>query len=469
VVAIAFVIGCSDNGAAGQDTDTDPSASTQPSGASLGPGSMTSDSESTDPTPGTSDATGDPDSDGESEGSTGGPLPPAGGCDPLPPAEGETIPLSPGADLAQAVAEAPSGSTLLLADGTYDLSTSDDIVFRTAGVTLRSESGDPQAVILDGGYGGGSILNVVADNITIAEITVQRATWHPIHVTGGTGSNTDNTAIYRVYVIDPGQQAIKINASTEGFYADNGVVACSSVIMTAEGRANVNACYTGGIDAHLAVGWRVHDNYFEGFWCDAGLSEHAIHFWNWSRDTVVERNAILDCARGIGFGLGENGNGTMREYDDTPCSAAHIGHVDGVIRNNTVLGADPALFASDSGFDSGISLEQACGSEVVHNTVVALEQPFTSIEYRWSSTNATIHNNLVTHAIMMRDAGVADLQGNISDIADVADFVDAPGNDLHLVAGSQAIDAGVPSRVTEDIDGDPRDASPDVGADEWVQ
>ncbi len=38
----------------------------------------------------------------------------------------------------------------------------------------------------------------------------------------------------------------------------------------------------------------------------------------------------------------------------------------------------------------------------------------------------------------------------------------------HLLAGSNAINAGVPSGVTTDIDGDPRLGVPDLGADEWV-
>jgi hypothetical protein len=184
----------------------------------------------------------------------------------------------------------------------------------------------------------------------------------------------------------------------------------------------------------------------------------------------VERNVIVDSARGIGFGLGDGGNGTSRDYGDDPCpGASFLGHIDGVIRNNTVLGADADMFASQSGFDSGIALEQACGTEVLHNTIVALQQPFVSIEYRWSSTNVAIHNNLVTHSIAMRDGATADLQGNISDMADTSQFVDVTSNDLHLAPGSAAIDAGVPTSVTEDIDGDPRDASPDVGADELVQ
>ena len=38
----------------------------------------------------------------------------------------------------------------------------------------------------------------------------------------------------------------------------------------------------------------------------------------------------------------------------------------------------------------------------------------------------------------------------------------------HLLAGSSAINAGVASGVTTDIDGDPRLGAPDLGADEWV-
>jgi len=38
----------------------------------------------------------------------------------------------------------------------------------------------------------------------------------------------------------------------------------------------------------------------------------------------------------------------------------------------------------------------------------------------------------------------------------------------HLLAGSEAIDKGVDAGVTTDIDGDPRDSAPDLGADERV-
>jgi hypothetical protein len=242
---------------------------------------------------------------------------------------------------------------------------------------------------------------------------------------------------------NPGQQAIKINSS-EGHYADDGTIACSTILMTDAGRERVSDCYTGGIDAHLARGWWVHHNHIEGFFCAQGLSEHAVHFWNSGRDTVVEQNQIVDCARGIGFGLGENGNGTARDYGDDACpGASFVGHYGGVIANNLVFGGSSALFASEFGFDSGVSLEQACGTEVVHNTVFATQTPFVSMEYRFGNTDVLIANNLTSHQILERDGASAELLGNVTD-APAATFVDAAAGDLLLAPGSVAIDRAVP-------------------------
>jgi hypothetical protein len=389
-------------------------------------------------------------------------------CEPLPAPNSEALYVSPSDDLAALIASAPEGSTLLLADGVYDVSQAEYIAFSTPGVTLRSASGNAEDVIIDGNYEIGSIFNIRADAITIAEVTLQRCQWHPIHVTGGTDADTNDTFIYRVRVIDPGQQAIKINAS-DGHYADTGTIACSTIELSAEGRENVSDCYTGGIDAHLARGWHIRDNHISGFFCQEGLSEHAIHFWNSGRDTVVERNQIVDCARGIGFGLGAEGNGTARLYDDAPCPGADfVGHYGGVIRNNIVFGSSAALFASASGFDSGIALEQACGTNVVHNTIFAAETPFTSIEYRFANTDVFIANNLTSHQIMERDGGRATLEGNLTDTP-ASMFVNAANGDLHLAEGAAALEQGAPLEAglaADDIDREPRGATPDVGADE---
>lgn len=64
--------------------------------------------------------------------------------------------------------------------------------------------------------------------------------------------------------------------------------------LTDAGRHHVTDCYTGGVDAHLARGRVIRDNHFEGFWCAAGLSEHAVHFWSAGRDTLARARVVAE-------------------------------------------------------------------------------------------------------------------------------------------------------------------------------
>lgn len=390
-------------------------------------------------------------------------------CAPLPPPTGAIIDVVPAqaASLAGIVDTAVAGTTIRLADGVYALG-GDSIWFHTPGVTLRSASGNAAAVVLDNNYAGGSILEIAASNVTVAEVTLQRAYHHPIHVAPQSGSVT-GTLIHDVRVIDPGEQGIKINANGT-LHADSGVIRCSLVRLTDTGRPFVrNGCYTGGIDGHRARDWWVHDNTIEGFWCENGLSEHAIHFWTGSRDTLVERNVIRNNARGIGFGLGQGTAG--RTYADSPCpGTTNAGHFRGVIRNNFVAVNDPRVFAAADGFDSGIGLEEACSVEVLHNSVFSTQAPFSSIEWRFPITTGRIANNLASHNLRPRDGAAPLVTGNVAD-APASLVVDLPvAGDLHLRSdATAAVNRGVSlpaGLAAEDIDREPRDTAPDVGADE---
>ena len=391
-------------------------------------------------------------------------------CGPLPPPGGAIIDVTPSqaGQLASIVSGAPAGSTIRLANGTYALGGA-LLNLRAPGVTLRSLSGNAASVVLDNNYQGGDMVAVTASNVTVADLTVQRAFYHPIHVAPSSGPQA-GTLIHNVRVIDPGEQGIKINPNA-GFYTDAGEIRCSRVELTDQGRPFIrNGCYTGGIDAHQAVGWRVHDNVIAGFWCTTGLSEHGIHFWTGSRDTLVERNVLRNNARGIGFGLGFNTPG--RTYPDAPCpGVTTAGHFRGVIRNNFVVVNDPRVFSQGSGgFDAGIALEQVCLAETSHNTVYSTQPPFSSIEWRWAGNAGRIANNLASHNLRARDGASATVAGNIQN-GPATLVVDMPGSgDLHLrVDAAAAIDRGAPlppGTVDGDIDLDPRDTAPDVGADE---
>ncbi len=230
--------------------------------------------------------------------------PPAPGlCEPLLPPPAATRELQPGEDLQQAIDDASPGDTLLLGDGTWSLP--GGVWIRTPGLTIRSSSGVRGAVVLDG-QRSGSVVNIYASDVTIASLTTANAQWHGVHVVGGDKADTTGTLLYDLHVLDPGQQGIKINQNA-GYttFPDDGEIACSLIELTDVGRPYVSGCYTGGIDAHAARGWVVRDNEITGFWCDSGLSEHGVHFWRSSRDTVVERNRIWDNAAGaLRLGLG---------------------------------------------------------------------------------------------------------------------------------------------------------------------
>ncbi len=306
--------------------------------------------------------------------------------------------------------------------------------------------------------------------MVIADLTLREAYDHPIHVSPTEASAPiTGTVLHNLRVVDPGQQAIKINPVGQG-WADAGTIECSAIELTDAGRPFVrDNCYTGGIDAHAAWGWVVRRNRISGFWCPAGLSEHAIHFWNASRDTLVEENVIVDCARGIGFGLlALSGD---RAYPDDPYpGVGYLGHIDGVIRNNFIAAADSDLFQSDSGFDAGIALEQSRNTWVMHNSVVSTAAPFSSIEWRFANTQVQIVNNLVSHNLRERDGNPQEvLAGNLT-AAPASWFQSIPQGDLHLagetlppVDAGAAVAAGLADR---DIDLAARPAARDIGADE---
>lgn len=403
------------------------------------------------------------------EGDGGSPVVPSG-CAPLPAPTGNVVNVTPAQanDLPSIVQNAPEGTTILLADGVYKMTSSGEaarrLQFRTPNVTMRSASNDRDAVVLDAEYATDEAIVITASNVTIAHMTITHAVDHPIHVTGG-ATDTLDTLLYDLHVVDGGEQQIKVNTGGTGTttYVDRGRLECSLVEITDAGRPNIEtlggtSCYTGGIDAHQARGWIVRDNTFRGIYCAQNLAEHAIHFWNGSRDTIVERNTIIDCARGIGFGLTESG--VSRTYPDDPYPGLYVGHYDGLIRNNFVA-------ANIGGFDTGIELAQARGTKVHHNTVFHPASAFSSIDRRFGNTLAELRNNIVVKTTTRDGAGgtsADNLEG-----ATAALFVDASSGDLHLADGaSDAIDkAGPLADHGLDIDGEPHTAGPpDLGADE---
>jgi hypothetical protein len=406
------------------------------------------------------------------------------GCDPLAMPAGHVIDVTPAqaSQLGAIALAAQPGDVIRLADGTYPVS--DDVVMNLAapGVTLISASRDASKVILDGGaHVAREIVQVTASNVTIAHLTIRNARDHLVHLYPGAGADLHGIVLYGLVLEDAGQQFVKSNTDktnaefATAHFVDDTTVACSTFTMTTAGRAYVptnpdNAsypCYTGGIDAHAARGWLVQQNRFTGIYCDvASLAEHAIHFWQTGRAQQIERNTIVNCARGIGLGLGDGTGLIERPYADSPHAAdkigSYAGNYDGIVRNNFV-------YADVKAFDSGIALEQAMGAKLYNNSVVVtgLAALGNAIDYRFPNSLVDLQNNIATTIVVRDSARGTGLNNLIA--PPLTDFYDPATGNLHLSGNAfDAIDRAVPlSDVLDDIDSDPRTGLPDIGADEF--
>ncbi len=478
--------GAGTDGGTGTDASTDSTNTGSTGGGSTdGTGSGGTDSTGTDP-----QTTAGPGSTG---GGTDGPPPPEVCADKqLPSRDGAEIVVAPGANgmvtvdgsdstLRQVVSGAQSGDTILFEDGTYTFPEAGPgeytgIYVTTPDITLRSAGGDPTAVILDSAYGShgdsSAPITIAARGVVVADLTVQRSVFHLIHLWAG----GDDAIVHNVHMVDGGQQFLK--ASPGDGTVDDVEVSCSRFVMTTAGRDNVwgygppdgsTTCYTGGIDTHDARNWHVHHSSFQGIYCDAtgvqrpahgkspelrnnmtytgGLAEHGIHMWDSEQGSghLIERNRIVNCARGIGIGLTDQVYGTT-------------------VVNNMVY----SEHAGSGEHDVGIIVERAVDTVVAFNSVYLshVDSYPRAIEYRWDTTsNLAVHGNLTNREIRARDNAVATEADNVTD-ADPAWFLDAAAGELHLAdctaPGPAASLAGVPT----DFDGDPRFDPTAPGADE---
>lgn len=355
------------------------------------------------------------------------------------PASGGTlVTVSNVAELRNAVEQAnqQGNMTIQLEDGTYSL---DDMLWISGSrITFRSRSGNRAGVVLRGqGMRGGvsHIFNVAGSEFTAADLTLGWVANHGIQI----HSDADNILVHNVRFVDTGEQMLKISYRPgDSTSSDNGLVQwCLFEYPAGVGPQY----YIGGIDAHQAHNWVVRHNVFRNIRSpESDLAEHAIHFWSGSQNTLVEQNVIVNCDRGIGFGLGSRG------------------HSGGVIRNNMV----------HSSRDVGIGLESTRSAEVLHNTVFT-ENYSNSIEYRFSATQSVqLTNNLTNRAIASRDGGSGTLQNNVTS-AQNDWFINAQQGDLHLSSAvPQVVDQGASSGVSQDIDCDsrPNGVGYDIGADE---
>jgi hypothetical protein len=372
---------------------------------------------------------------------------------PLPAPGGTVVRVASERELQQAIERLTSGTTIVIAPGTYVLSQTLVLNGSFANVTIRGETNNRDDVVIlgrgmtnashgpvpHGIWTGGDVTS-----ITIANLTIRDFWDHPIILNPGTRS----PRIYNVRLIDAGQQFIKANPDGRGGGVDNGIVEYSIMEYTSTARS----WYTNAVDVHTGRDWIIRHNLFLRIRAPEGeLAGPAILMWNGSSGTLVEGNTFVDCQREISLGLQE------RTPDD---------HTGGVVRNNFIY-RSPGIRGA-----AAIAIFDSPHTRVVHNSMLLNWQESGSVEYRFpDTTNVLIENNLADRPEWAREGASATVRGNLW-IANSDFFVDAMSGDLHL--SSAATGASDRAALSADAPTDwdsqarPLGSAADVGADEYV-
>jgi hypothetical protein len=360
-----------------------------------------------------------------------------------------------------------NGDTLLLDDGTYNLTSSLYVNGRND-ITIRGAAGSTNVVLAGKGMDNASYGNVPfgiwsnGTNTTIAHLTIRDTYDNEIIFNPGAQS----PRVYCVRLLNAGSQFIKSNPTdvNTGRGVNNGVVEYCWFEYTGSppGDHGTGAGYFNGISAHAAQNWFVRGCLFKNLHnpdSAAYLWNPSVLFWRHSTGTVCEQNIFLNVDRAVAYGL-----------DNT---TPYFDHAGGLIRNNFVCLTSGLMSAGrKASSDGSLIAWNSPGTLVDHNTVLLNSNEFYAVEFRFgTTTNVTARNNLADAPIHLRDSATATLSGNLL-TATPGMFANPATADLHLLSSAtNAIDkAPLLGTVTNDIDGDlrPRGARPDIGADEFT-
>ncbi len=375
---------------------------------------------------------------------------------PLPPPSGDVLRVTSPNDLYAAAARVPTGGTILLEDGTYDLPVPLEI--KTDRVSLRGASGRRERVILDGGNRGELVRVTACTGVTIADLTVQNVQWNGIKINSETGvqkltiyhcllHNIWQRFVKGVKVPEKDRERLRPSGCRIQYclfyndhpkrYADDG----------ADTEQNFRGNYIGGIDLMYPRDWIISDNVFVGIHGRTGEGRGAVFLWHDVQHCIVERNIVIDCDAGICLG-----NSFRPDDVKVHCTAC-------IVRNNFITRCS----------ENGILADYTRDCKILNNTVCDPQSKLGRlVRLVHDNSGLLVANNLVCGPPIRIESQIQIiLRNNLEKNID-ATLVDPASGNLHLTDRSrEALDRGVPlPEVRDDIDRNPRGAMPDIGAHE---
>lgn len=378
------------------------------------------------------------------------------------------------AELNNAVSNCSSGDEIVVAAGTYNLTTV--LSLHRPNVVIRGATGNREDVILVGGgmnsRGVNEGISVGADDVTIKDLTLKEFYFNAIHTRAE--NDVDRTLISNVKTWNIGEHHIKGSRHSRDISKVSDDIVIENVYMLQtkdrKGHPDTNPDYIGGIDMMTTKNLTVRDCVAEGIRGQRNGGNAAIFLWQGHKNVTIERNIIIGCAKGIALG-----NPSAPDAGDI--ITGHW-HADGaVIRNNFILRGQWT-----TGNNIALELCSTKNIRVYNNTVYSENASYFRTVSIYDCTvegpteNVILGYNIIRGRIEdYTDGNGWNSVGNIVDGVGrtvTADwFLDVARADFHLTANAtRAIDAAadVPE-VADDIDGTsrPHGDAPDAGADEY--
>ncbi|WOJ98303.1 right-handed parallel beta-helix repeat-containing protein [Congregibacter brevis] len=295
---------------------------------------------------------------------------------------------------AVSIANGQGRTIISLEAGEYRISS----VLRIDGdyITLRSAHGNPDEVKISGGGmrstpNVNNLVEVSGSHVTITGVTLQEAGNHLVQLRGE--RDADYFTLTNSVLRNSFQQLLKVSSEPDSVpSADFGVVRNTDFYYSEELGPNF---YIGGIDLHGGKDWLIEGNRFRNIASPARqAAEHAIHVWKGSAGNVVRENLIVNCDRGIGFGLSAD-----RRYHN----------YGGLIKDNVIIHSR----RDDPYSDVGIVLEGSPGTAVSGNYVHLAHVYPNGIEYRFKETvDVVVSGNISNKSIASRDGARAVMLDN---------------------------------------------------------
>jgi hypothetical protein len=377
---------------------------------------------------------------------------------PLPPATGQVLRVRTVEELFRAADQVRPGGTILVADGLYAMPRYFEL--RTDNVTLRSESGRREGVVLDGAKSQhGELVGITGcSGVTIADLTIQNIKWNGFKINSdryATKVTIYNCVIHNIWergvkgpMVRPEDRArfrpsdCRIQFCL--FYNDRPKQYSDD---PADTPANFGGNYVGGIDAMYPRRWIISDNVFIGIQGRTRGARGAVFLWQQAEDCIVERNLIVDCDSGICLG-----NSHKPADVEVHCRGC-------IVRNNFVTRCP----------EQGILADYTRDCKIVHNTIhdpgARLQRLIRLVH---DSDGLLVANNLLSGPPMrIETSSRIENRGNVTKVLSEG-FVDVKTGNLRLssrVPGVCDVCEPLPEAPT-DIDGQPRKARPDTGGDE---